>query len=210
MDVPNGVWVKKFQTNIDKDETRQKHQIAINSTVLISIGRNHPRKGFEYGLDAVAKLRDEGIAFTYILLGRNMEPIVERARSLGISDFLITPGEVNAKTVSEFIQISDIYISPAIVESFGLATLEAMSAGLPCIVTNVAGSRDLVSSEHGILVDPADSSELANAIIYLINNPSECEKMGVQARIKALKYDWPKIAEIYVDVYREAIGAIGN
>jgi glycosyltransferase involved in cell wall biosynthesis len=210
VDVPNGVWVKKFQTKIDKDETRKKYNIPLNSIVLISVGRNNPRKGFEYGLDAIARLRHEGVAFSYILVGRNMSSIIEKARILGISDCLITPGEVDAATVSEFLQISDIYVSPSIVESFGLTTLEAMSAGLPCVVTNVAGSRDLVSPELGVLVEPANSIDLANAIKFLISTPSECKKMGVKARIEALKYDWPKVAEKYVNVYKEAIGAIGN
>jgi glycosyltransferase involved in cell wall biosynthesis len=209
VNVPNGVWVKKFQTDFDKDETKKKYNISLNSTVIISVGRNNPRKGFEFGLDAVARLRHEGDAFVYILIGRNMSPIIERARSLGISDYLITPGEVSAKTVSELLQISDIYVSPSIVESFGLTTLEAMSAGLPCIVTNVAGSRDLVSPEYGILVEPANSVQLSSAIKYLIDNYSMREKMGIKARIAALKYDWPKIAGMYVDVYKDAIAAIG-
>lgn len=202
--IPNGVWIKNFQTNIDKAEIRKNYNISLNSTVLISIGRNHPRKGFEFGLNAVARLLNEGAAVSYILVGRKMSPIIEKARSLGISDCLITPGEVDAKRVSELLQISDIYLSPSIVESFGLTTLEAMSSGLPCIVTDVQGSRDLVSPEYGFLVEPANFDKLADAIKSLIENTSLREIMGKKARIEAKKYDWPIIAEMYINVYREA------
>ena len=205
IDVPNGVWVKKFQTKLDKKETRKKYNIPVNSTVLISIGRNNPRKGFEFGLDAVARLRHEGVSFIYILVGRNMAPIIERANLQGIEECLITPGEVNTETVSELLQISDIYVSPSIVESFGLTTLEAMSAGLPCIVTNVAGSRDLVSRDYGLIVEPANSKKLSDAIKFLVDNHTVRMKMGVRASIEAQKYDWPKIAKMYLKVYREAI-----
>jgi glycosyltransferase involved in cell wall biosynthesis len=205
VDVPNGVCVRNFQTNINKAETRKKFNIPLDSIALISIGRNHPKKGFEFGLDAVAKLHNQGAAISYILVGRKMSQIIEKARFLGISDCLITPGEVNAKTVSEFLQISDIYVSPSIVESFGLTTIEAMSAGLPCIVTDVAGTRDVVSSEYGLLIEPENSDKLAEAIKSLIENPSIRETMGKKARMEAKKYDWPKIAEMYLNVYKEAL-----
>lgn len=196
-----------FRQKNDKAEIRRKYSIPLNSIALISVGRNHPRKGFEYGLDAAAKLRNEGATFSYILVGRNMSPIIERARSLGVSDCLITPGEINAMAVSELLQVSDIYVSPSIVESFGLTTLEAMSAGLPCIVTDVAGSKDLVSAEYGVLVEPANSDNLARAIKYLIEDPSLRENMGYKARIEALKYDWPNIARMYVNVYKQSLVA---
>ncbi len=205
VDVPNGVWIKNFQTDIDKEEIRKKFAVPLNSPTLISIGRNHPRKGFENGLNVVTKLRKESVAVTYILVGRNMSPIIAKARSLGISDCLVTPGEVSAGTVSELLQISDIYLSPSIVESFGLTTLEAMSAGLPCVVTDVAGTRDLVSPDYGFLLEPANSNKLADATRYLIENPTLRDTMGKKARIEAKKYDWPKIAEMYVNVYNEAL-----
>ena len=86
INVPNGVWVRKFHEKIDKTETRKKHGIPLNSIALISVGRNNPRKGFEFGLDAVARLLNGGVAVSYILVGRKMSSIIERARSLGISD----------------------------------------------------------------------------------------------------------------------------
>jgi glycosyltransferase involved in cell wall biosynthesis len=208
VDVPNGVWVSHFRSEIDKADARKKLGIPLNSIALISIGRNHPRKGFKDGLDAVAKLRNTGNNISYILVGRNMSPIIERARSLGILDCLIAPGEVNAETISLFLQASDIYVSPSIVESFGLTTLEAMSAGLPCVVTDVAGSKDLVTTEYGLLVEPANSDELAAAIQYLIDNPILRHDMGAQAHIEAEKYDWPNVARMYVEVYKEALTAL--
>ena len=205
IDVPNGVWVQNFQQKINRPEIRKKFGIPLDTIALISVGRNHPRKGFNYGLDAVAKLRRGNANISYILVGRNMSPIIEKARSLGISDCLITLGEVNAESVSQLLQSSDIYVSPSIVESFGLSTLEAMSAGLPCVVTDIPGSRDLVSDEYGLFVKKADPDQLAAAIKYLIENPNVRQNMGIKAQSEALKYDWPNVAKRYVDVYKEIL-----
>jgi glycosyltransferase involved in cell wall biosynthesis len=204
-DVPNGVWVENFQKNIDTALVRQKFGIPADSTVIISIGRNHPRKGFEYGLEAIAKLRKSGHNISYLLVGRSMDPIIERAKALSVSDCIITPGQVDGDTIAELMQASDIYLSSAIVESFGVATLEAMSAGLPCVVTDVAGSRDLVSSEYGFVVKSKDPENIGNKLKYLIKNTSVRKEMGNKACIEATKYDWSNVANEYLTVYRGAI-----
>jgi glycosyltransferase involved in cell wall biosynthesis len=184
---------------------RKKYGIPLDAVVIISIGRNHPRKGFEYGLDAVAKLRHRGENIAYLLVGRSMDPIIEKAKTLSISDCLITPGQVEGRAIAELLQASDIYLSPSIVESFGIATLEAMSAGLPCVVTDIAGSRDLVSSQHGFLVKPKDSENISKALKHLIENRSVRKRMGSNASLEAAKYDWSKVADQYLDVYYSAI-----
>lgn len=205
LDVPNGVWVKRFQKNIDVALVRKKFGIPLDSVTIISIGRNHPRKGFEYGLDAIAKLRHSGFKITYLLVGRSMDPIIEKAKDLSISDCLITPGQVDVDTVIELFKLSDIYLSPSIVESFGIATLEAMSAGLPCVVTDIAGSRDLISSEYGFLVKPKDTENISKALRYLIENMSVRKEMGQMAMTEAAKYDWPNVAKRYLTVYHAAL-----
>jgi len=209
-DVPNGVWVSKFQKKVDKVEIRKKYGIPLNSTAVISVGRNHPNKGFQFGLDAIAKLANTGIKVSYVLVGRDTYPLVERARNLGISDLLVAPGELSPEEVSNLFHVSDIYVSTSFIESFGLATLEAMSSGLPCVVTNVRGNRDLVSPEYGALVESGNAQQLADSIKYLVDNPSVRKHMGIRARSEAGKYDWTKIAEFYVKIYSEAIRNIRN
>jgi glycosyltransferase involved in cell wall biosynthesis len=203
--VPNGVWVKRFQSSVNQPSVRKKFNIPLDSIAIISIGRNHPRKGFVYGLEAIARLRSAGFNISYIIVGRYMEPLIEKAKALSISDVLITPGQVDAKSISELLQCSDIYLSPSIVESFGMATLEAMSAGLPSVVTDIAGSRDIVSADFGLLVKPKDPDRLSTALKYLIQNSSIRREMGRKAQKAADNYNWPNIAIKYLNVYSEAI-----
>lgn len=203
-DVPNGVWVEQIQKDVDSTAIREKFNIPQDSIAIISIGRNHPRKGFEYGLNAIAKLKKEGYPVSYILVGRGMDAIIDKSRALSVADCLITPGQVESEMVSALLHASDIYFSPSIVESFGVATLEAMSVGLPCVVTDIAGSRDLVSSDYGMLVKSKDSDKMSEALKYLIDHSSVRREMGIQSKIEANQYDWPNVAKKYINVYREA------
>lgn len=205
VDIPNGVWVKHLQKKIHRTEVRKKFGIPKDSIAVISIGRNHVVKGFEFGLDAVAKLRKSNLNISYILVGRDMAPIINKAQLLSVSNSLIIPGEVDAETVSQLLKASDIYISPSIIESFGLSMLEAMSAGLPCIVTDIPGRRELAFPNCVLLVKPKDSEQISDGIKYLIDNPSVRQQMAENASAAAAKYDWLNIASMYIDVYRNAI-----
>ena len=205
VNIPNGIWTLKSKSNFKRYETKKKFAIPNKSTLLISIGRNHPIKGFGIGVEALARLTDKHYDISYLIIGRNMDSIRELAKSLGVGERLFTPGQLEVKAVAELLRASDIYISPSLIESFGLTTIEAMSAGLPCVVTDIEGSRDIVSSEFGIITRPGDGKKLAEAIQYLIENKAVMKKMGQLAHHESLKYDWLKIAKDYENVYRETI-----
>jgi glycosyltransferase involved in cell wall biosynthesis len=210
VDIPNGIWMDQFKRDEgwDRNIQREKYGIPKDSIVLISIGRNHPRKGFQYGLKAVAKLKREGYNVAYLLVGRDMDPIIKKGHSMGLSSCLITPGQVATEKIADLLKLSDIYLSPSIVESFGVATLEAMGAGLPCVVTDIAGSRDLVKASYGKIVTSKDSEAMSVAIKYLIDNPDIRKKMSYKAKIEADEYDWPQIANLYISAYHAALNCI--
>lgn len=73
-----------------------------------------------------------------------------------------------------------IYFQPSIIESHGMAVIEAMSYQIPCIVSDRGGLPESV--EHGVtgyVVNINDTKEASNRILYLINNSQEAERMGV-------------------------------
>jgi glycosyltransferase involved in cell wall biosynthesis len=203
--VPNGVWTKHFHPNVSKTRIRNRLGIPEDSTVILSIGRNHPVKGYQYAIKAMATLRDRGLNVLYLVLGRNMSAVVNQAQNLGISNCLITPGEIKNVDIPNYIKASDIFVSPSIMESFGLTTLEAMSAGLPCILTDSSGIKDLIDPESGLIVETANSAVLAEAIQHLLENPEFCKQMGLMAKIEAKKFEWPVVAKRYEEVYKFAV-----
>ena len=208
--VPNGVWFSNFQKPINKAEVRAQYCIPKDSIALISIGRNHPVKSFKTSIEALARLGNITPKISFILVGRDMESLVQRAHAIGVSQSVITPGEVRRSEVARLLQASDIYISSSLMESFSLTTLEAMCAGLPSIVSNVNGNKDLVSPESAMLFTAGNTQELADAIMRLARDSELRKEMGIKASVEALKYDWRGVVNIYLDVYREAIVKAGG
>jgi glycosyltransferase involved in cell wall biosynthesis len=205
VDIPNGVWRKIFIHKNERLKTRENLKVPIDSILLISIGRNHPKKGFECAVGALSQLCKENFNIYYLVVGREMDSIRKKADTYGVSERLLTPGQLEVEELAKLLQASDIYISPSLIESFGITTIEAMTAGLPCVVTEIEGSRDIVNTEFGIFTPPGDVKRLAEAVQYLIDNKNVMKKMGEKSYFHSFKYDWEIIAEKYEEIYQRAI-----
>ncbi|MCS7227861.1 MAG: glycosyltransferase family 4 protein, partial [Endomicrobia bacterium] len=99
----------------------------------------------------------------------------------------------------------DVYLSASLIEGFSLANLEAMAAGLPCVITDVPGNRDVVKNNSGILVPPASPEKIADAIIKILTDKNLENKLRQNALNEVKKYDWLEIAKKYVQVYENTI-----
>ena len=102
---------------------------------------------------------------------------------------------------------ADIFVSPALGrESFGMVIAEAMAAGKPCIVSDIAGHRSVIGSlDNAVFTEPRDEMSLKNAIKFLIDNPDERERLGKAGQEKAKEYDWPVVADQVYDYYEKVL-----
>ena len=92
------------------------------------------------------------------------------ANALGVSDIIIFTGRVLKKN-SLYYSTSDIVVAPSLQEAFGLTITEAMACGKPVIGTRVGGIPDqIVDGHNGFLVEPKNPSEIAQKIIWIIEN----------------------------------------
>ena len=101
----------------------------------------------------------------------------EKIKNYGIEDYVILLGrQFDPKP---YYEEADIYIHPADKEGFGITVAEAMSSGLPVIVSNKGGVPELVKNyEDGIIVDAYNPEEWANAIINLHNDRELYNKLS--------------------------------
>ncbi|HED03862.1 MAG TPA: glycosyltransferase family 1 protein [Candidatus Fraserbacteria bacterium] len=102
-----------------------------------------------------------------------------------------------------------VFALTALYEPFGLAPLEAMSCGLPAVVTRNGGPAESLSDrrtggEYGLLVDPTDPSEIARALLVLLSSPAKWQRYR-QAGIErvANRYTWESTAKGYMSLLTE-------
>lgn len=158
-----------------------EYQSCNNKTVndLICLNSMEPKKGIKVLVDAARILKNAKYTFHISLYGSGCElqNIMNHINTLDLNDYI--------SVLSPVMDVSKIYsectalIQPSYYESFGRTIIEAMSHKKPVIAATTADPMNIIiDQKSGFHIEPGDSSELAEKIMYLLNNPQKAEKMG--------------------------------
>lgn len=186
--VRNGVDLCYFAPSVDKRaEMRERLGIGTEA-LLVCASRLTPIKGLDVLLDALALVAQCGYRFRCVIVGDGpaRQQILARRDALGLSESVILVGF--QADVRPYLQAADVFLLTSFYEGLPLAVLEAMSCGLPCVVTDVGGNSEAVGDGREGFVVPAGSSDsVAAAIAKLIADPERRANMGRSARRKVSK-----------------------
>jgi glycosyltransferase involved in cell wall biosynthesis len=180
--LPNGCDTDRFAPDPEV-RARVRHQLGIGSDelVIVFVGRNHPEKGFDLLLDAIPRLR--GIDRTPVLLlvgAGTQHAAVER----GTGPRVIALGERD--DVADLLRCADALVLPSRTEGTPNAVIEAMATALPCVVTDVGDSADVVG-DTGIIVTTPSVEGLGAGIRELIAlSDEERHQRGAAARERVI------------------------
>ena len=165
-------------------------------TVFLTIGGNYIRKGFHYLIEAWNSIQNNNS----ILIIKGTVPSSIKTKLS--NNIIVVDKTLNIKELVNLYHSADIFCLPSIDEGFGMVVLEAMSAGLPVILSDNVGASDLIENyKEGIITKAKDVDELAKAIKYFIDNPSKIKVFGAQAHKTALNYDVKKYQQKMIDFY---------
>ncbi len=146
---------------------------AINDEIIIGyIGRLSPEKGVVYVLKALPFILSKYKNIKVIIAGDGPHKnVLQRsAEELGISERVFFIGWIDQ--VFETMKQFDIMVVPSLNEPFGIVVLEAMACGVPLIAAYSGGIKDILPSNEScaLLVPPADSEAITNAILRLLED----------------------------------------
>ncbi len=147
---------------------------------LLFVGRLIPRKGCDRLLEAYSKARAEGanVELTVVGNGPDEDRLRRMANELGVPvtwrGFVDQPG-----LPAEYAQ-ADAFAFPTLDDPFGIVVLEAAAASLPSIASSKGGATDDIIRDgiNGIVVDPSDTSAMADGIVRLAGDPELRARMG--------------------------------
>jgi len=144
-----------------------------------------------------------------VLVGDGPErgKVNQMCREFGICDDVLLVGKL--KNPTEVLSIADLFILPSEEESFGLAALEAMAAGVPVVSSNTGGIPEV--NRHGVsgmMSDVGDIESLVKNTIYLLESEKRLEKFKKQATERAKEFDISVVISRYESLYTEALGEV--
>ncbi|MBZ9779437.1 glycosyltransferase family 4 protein [Psychroflexus sp. CAK8W] len=146
-----------FQSEVIKNETLQ----------LISVGRSHWIKGYNYVIKACSILRQKGIDFKYTIVGAlGDEELLFLIDDMGLRDkVILTPKSPQTK-VFEMMKASDLFLLPSLEEGIANVAVEAMALGTPVISTDCGGMEELTThGEEGWIVPKRDAEAMAEQVL---------------------------------------------
>lgn len=208
--------IKMIPPLIDLSRFKYSPRKKRDSKNILFVGNMSKAKGLHILLDALKIVR-KNHPNVNLLLGLDIpldefkkgnSEIKRKIEQLGLSDNVIPLGII--KDLPTVMRNSAILVAPFTSTQgpadYPLVILEAMASGLPVVASNVGGIPEIVKhGENGLLVKPNNPIDLANAIIYLLDDPNTIEKMGQQGAefIQSLT---TSIVDSYVKIYQNLRG----
>lgn len=219
--IPNGVNVKRFadsKTAAIKKKIFSELGVKENEKLILTVGRYHPKKGYELIPAIAAELKKKDIKFKWVIAGKAAGLINEKfpeAASLGImtlekfaglqADFFSLPSQ----GLVDIYCAADIFVLPTLIETFGMVLVEAMASGLPIVTTEAPGVTDVINNGlNGLKMPVGDTDSIADAIASIFHDREMASKLSLTALKEAeTKYDWKNVTARYLEFYEDVISA---
>lgn len=190
-----GIDLEKFgSSTVNKAVKRRELGVPENATLLLSVGELNNNKNHETVIKAI-----KGMDVYYIIagIGEKKEYLQQLIDEQGMTERIKLLGF--RKDVKDIYSASDIFVFPSFREGLSVALMEAMASGLPCVVSQIRGSVDLIDINGGLLFDSGSIEECSRAIAQTVANLSKSQ--GAYNKNKIVEFGinsvLPKMQEIY-------------
>jgi len=209
--IHNGVDVTKFQPTSNKRRAKEELGLKTDEIAILSVGRLYARKGLFTLIESIPAVTRRFPRAKFIISGKGqsneMKKLVAHAEKLGVKDTILFTGYYPDKKLPMLYQAADVFAFSTFYENLPFAVLEALATGLPVVTTNVGGIPEMIENgKNGFLVQPSNSRELSDRILYFLEHPSEASEIALCARkVIEERFDWRLIVRKVLRVYEEAL-----
>jgi glycosyltransferase involved in cell wall biosynthesis len=215
VEIPCGVSWDRFQKNVDRKLIRATYKIDNEAFTFITVGRNHPKKGFDLLVKALKILLDDGYSKAVaVFVGADMEPLTKLASELNITENVIITGELgvdyesddydppNSKLVDLY-KACDACAFPSLIETFAMIYIEAMAAGIPVIGTDAPGCKEILEDDVNGLIAVAGNVESLASKMKIIMDNNNLRKYLVRNGTTTVHelYRWSVVGKQYESAY---------
>ena len=196
---PNQILMCPYGANFTVDSSNKKFNFS-NRLEVVYVGNITEMKGIYYLLEAAKSLDSERFHFTVVGKYDNTDHIFDK-----YMDTVTFTGRVSHERVKEILSNSDVFVFTSLGEGLSLSVLEALSCGLPCIVTKNSGANDaIVDYKNGFVIDIQRTDEIQDRLIWIDAHRELLPEMSINAKKAAQQYSWSN----HEDKLIEAISSI--
>ncbi|WP_300449830.1 glycosyltransferase [Accumulibacter sp.] len=190
------------------------HQISTDSFNRkklrgIAVGRITPQKNYFLLVDAISRLtRELRENFVVYIAGEgpaeHVDSLVKYIQALGLTENLMLLG--NCTHIADELAKSDVFLMSSAWEGVPIALIEAGLSGLPCVVTDVGGCREVIEVlRNGIVVPPDDPDAFSNGLGLLLGDSMRRREFSNNALANSYEFTIHRACVQHVSVYEKAV-----
>ncbi|MEP4078164.1 glycosyltransferase family 4 protein [Haloferula sp.] len=206
--IPHGHYIGSYENSIERNEARQKLDLAPDSVTFLFLGMIRPYKGI---LELLETYRSIGGSNTELVIaGRPLDDETERLvreEVRGRDDIKLRLGFVPDDEIQTYMNACDAVVFPYRDVLTSGAVVLAMSFGKACIAPRLGCIPDMIGESGGFLYDPESASGLAGALEGAVERKGDLSTMGDRNTERAADWGWDRIGRETADVYRAALAS---
>lgn len=182
-----------------------RERFAVPERYVLYVGQFDPRKNMDGLLAAFARAAEDDHALRLVVVGDigKLAAYLRAAleRTAAPRERVIVTGFVDDATLAALYSGAECLLHAALLEGFGLTPLESLAAGTP-VVGYRSGAVEEVVGDAGLLVDPADTSALGEALRTVLSSDALAHDLRARAPARVALFSWDRAAEQTIALYR--------
>lgn len=205
--MPNPVDSEFFApcTPEERRRIREELKIGQETPVAVFVGRLDPQKELHWLISAFEKVVRQIPDALLVLVGdgslkaQHKELVARR----GLDGHVVFTGRLPGESVVKWLQAGDLFTMVSAIEGLPCSLIEAMSAGLPSVLSNIPAHTQLVDNEvEGIITTLGDEESIARGLVRVLNDRPGGRRMGTNARARILaQFSTPKVVDCYEKMF---------
>lgn len=192
--------------DLEKEEARKR--IGISGSIILSIGRLVPWKGFKMLIKIMPALIKEHNFARLVIAGDGpeMENLEIMKNNMGLNNKVYLIGKKSQEELKTYLAAADMFVLNTAYEGFSHQLIEAMAGGVPVVTTNAGGNPELIrQGENGFMVKYNDELNLVEAIKAVFENKDIREKFIEEGKRTAGKFTVQKMADETVNLFNSLL-----
>lgn len=185
-----------------------RHRYGIQDRYILFVGRLERKKNVRVLVDGFARMRQVGSLPHQLVLagapGYGYSEIRDSIDSQGLTASVVETGWLAEDDLPSLLQGADLFVFPSLYEGFGLPILEAQTAGVPLICSDLPVMHE-VAGDGALFFQSRDPDELAGVALSMLNNAELGFRYVAAGRRNAARFSWGHTAEAYWRVLAEEL-----
>lgn len=184
-------------------QVRDSLGLPQDAVLLLTVGRLGPQKGHELLIPILDAIVDQfpSAHFVWIGEGEKRDALEAASATLRHRDHLHLPGWVS--NVPDWLHASDLFVFPTYYEGLPRAVMEALPAGIPVIASAVSSIPEIIEDGvSGVLVSAHDANEWKARIVWALEHPEDCARLGRAAQARAQRFTEERMLRETVELIR--------